>query len=228
MPDDTQDQDQDRDQGKGQDQNAPSMEQVVAAIQYLGQQMQAIKASVAAVQEQAKPAAPDKPDNSNKDLEDVDVEALSRAEFARYIVNQVQEKLVGPIHERIGSDEEEIQRRQARQEVARLEKEHEDFWDWQDEIAEVLRKHPTLEIEEAYRLARTTHPDKAERIDKAAADKSRADAEEEPEDQTPDFGGLLPTSGKVSKNTNMSAKEAAEAAWEELGMSNHLRAVSQE
>lgn len=195
-----------------------TMDQVVQAVRVMAAEMASLKKDL----ESTKRTPPPPPVQKAAKAEDL--ETLSRKEFAEHLVERVKTEVVKPVEERIVQSEEETTAAGVRAQLAQVSKEKSDFWDWQGEMVEVLKKHPTLGVEEAYRLARAGNPDKAQTIDKAAVEK---DVEKQKKDKPETtFGGLLPTSGRASKNKRMSPKTAAEQAWDELGVSEHLRAIT--
>lgn len=206
---------------KGREETKPAgvtMDQVVQAVRVMATEMASLKKDV----EATKKAPPPPP--AQKVGKEEDLETLSRREFADRLVERVRTEVVKPVEERVIHSEEESTAAGVRAQLAAVSKEKGDFWDWQGEMVDVLKKHPTLGVEEAYRLARAGNPDKAGKIDKGVQEKEAETTKKEKPETT--FGGLLPTSGRTSKNKRMSPKTAAEQAWDELGVSEHLRAVS--
>ena len=168
---------------------------------------------------------------------DKPLEELSRSELADAIVARVTKEVVGPLQSERRVEREDRTREGLKTQVHAANEAHEDFSKWHVEIQEVIKTHPTLDVEAAYQLARTQNGEKAMGIDtelKAAADeKAAADKKDDKGSDAGgkviDFGGLLPTSGITSpkKDGGMTSKEAGEAAWDACGMSEHLAAVAE-
>jgi len=168
------------------------------------------------------------PAKGTEDEEAPDLETMSRTEFANFLVSQVEKKLVKPAVDQVVERDSRLEAKSIKQEIKEFEKDHPEFWTFADEVKGILGKHPELNIEEAFTLARHSAPDKAKQVDEAAIEAKRKEREKVMQDRRESFGGLLPTSGKATKAKNMTAKDAANQAWEDLGMSEHLAAISAE
>lgn len=205
---------------------APTQEQVVQAIQYVAQQLQGVIKEVADLK--SSKVAPVK-QTPVKQEKEVDLEVLSRKELADTILERVREEIVAPVEQRLGETSEERTAQDVRKQIAAAAEANPDFWDWQGEMTEVLKQHPDLNVEEALILARSGSPKKAKDIEgKRNAEADKKAAEETERNRRERFGGLLPTSGVTTKSRRMSPKSAAEKAWDEVGASAHLRAISGE
>ena len=155
-----------------------------------------------------------------------DIETMTRAEYADYLVGRVNKELVQPI----ATASEDTKREQTSAELKEISERYVDFWDFKDEVKDVITKSPNIGIEEAYFIARGKNRDKAVAIDTKIAETKSAnaqkEADQEKEDKRAGFGGLLPTSGQTSKAATLTAKDAANAAWEETGMTEHLASIT--
>ncbi len=163
------------------------------------------------------------------------LEELSRQELADSIVARVAKEVIGPMQSERRVEREAQTRDGLKGQVHAANEAHPDFSKWHLEIQEVIKSHPTMNVEEAYQLARSQNGEKAVGIDaelKTAADeKVAADkkAEKAPSNVTEIFGGLLPTSGIVTdkEDGGLTTEEASKKAWDECSMSEHLTAVSE-
>ncbi len=170
----------------------------------------------------------------DKKVDSKTLEEMSRSEFGDHLVDRMT-KVLAPIQASVQSEKETRTRASLTEQVNTANTAHPDFVQWHDEIKDLIKIHPTMNVEEAYQLAISKDPDKIKGIEvelKKVADDKAAKKEEEDEKSgnvMPIFGGLLPTSGVTSpkKDGTMTSKEAAEAAWDATKMSEHLAAVSE-
>ena len=88
-----------------------------------------------------------------------------------------------------------------------------------NEVRNIMEaKGGAISVEEALVLAKAKDPEKVTRLD--SEKKEMAPQEPDP------FVGLLPTSGKSSRNERMEAKDAANAAWDELGLESIIKEIA--
>ncbi len=164
----------------------------------------------------------------------VDIEKMSRADFGNYLIDKVTKEGLVPLHHTMQQDRDVRTRESLVNQVRDAAASHPDFNKWHVEIKEITKTHPSLNVEEAYQLARNRDTDKSAGIDtelsKAAEEKvaKRAGEEGTVTPIAPKFGGLLPTSGMTAEKEDgeMTPKDAAEAAWISTDLSEHLKAVS--
>jgi hypothetical protein len=160
------------------------------------------------------------------DEREVDVETMSNGQLMNHIFKKIETAYVQPAAERIASAEGGTKSAAIRQELKEVAERHPEFWEFKNEVKEVLEAYPELNISDAFALAKTRAPETVRRLDEARG-KERMDKEKKAaDDRKKSFGGLLPTSGKTASSARMSAKDAAEAAWEELDLDEHLAAIS--
>lgn len=159
------------------------------------------------------------PPDNNSNKEDVDLESLDRSQYMEHLLSKVRNELVAPIGARVIQGEKALATNTTRQDIKAVEKKYEDFWEFEDEVKSVLKQNSSINIEDAYLLARGKAPEKAKMVETAAQVRNR-------EKNKYKFGGLLPTSGLTRKNSKMGMKDAADAAWEELSVSEHLRSIT--
>ncbi len=149
-----------------------------------------------------------------------DLERMSRADLVQHITNsiltQARTEIIEPLNARMKEGEDKAERRGIQGEIDAAAKQYDDFYDHQKPMKEILDKHPSLSIDEAYQLARQQNPDlgkaKADEKAETAAEESKKEAET----RSSEYGGLLPTSGRTAPNDKMSPEDAAEAAYAEI------------
>lgn len=161
--------------------------------------------------------------SKSKPSSDVNLETLDRSGFLNVILERVGsiiEEKITPIHEDVTQEKDRRSQESLAKQVKDAEKAHRDFWDWKEEMGEIAKRSPGLNVEEIYQLARIEHKDKAVEMD----DKYKTDEEREKEKQKAEsknkpkevFGGLTPTSGKTAEVDNMTMDEAANKAYDEV------------
>lgn len=172
---------------------------LASAVAGQGKQIEALATSL---------KAPEKPDHSGN--ENVDLESLSRSDFAKHIVETLNGQLK-PIFDQLGQRIDTVHTthgtKALKGDMDMFAKEHKDFWDLQDEIQKIAKETPGINFQRAYTIARTENPEKAKELDAKYAP---------PKQETPKFGGLTPTSGSSTKSNTMKPAEASQAAWEEV------------
>ena len=102
-----------------------------------------------------------------------------------------------------------------RTDAAKLSEDHKDFRDWDEEMGNLAKAHPTLSLKQLYNLARDENTTKAQELDK-----KYAPAPEKKDDGLSFFGGLRPGATKGSGSGDnapekLNPDEAAEKAWTE-------------
>ena len=207
------------------EQLAQAMGLMAKGIQEMGANLPAqISKSVAEHLKVAKPPTdqdPAPPKNTGDD-QPFDIDSLSRTDFARYIVKAVSDGLIKPQAENLDQANQEIAKMGFQKELDSARGSHKDldsFMKGDSGIASILKNHATLSVEDAYSLARVQNPDLVKKLD-----------EEELKDNPPQDGpaewlGLLPTSIRPrasgeEKKEGMEPKQAAESAWDSLGLDN--------
>lgn len=169
----------------------------------------------------AKPA--DKGDGNKKTVTDDDLEGMSRSEFMSHMLESVGKTIVDPINVKLAKGEQATAANATKAEIKAVEDTYGDFWEFEDEVKNVLKANPSINIEDAYLLAKGKSPDKVATLETAAKKEA---AKEKKEEDPKKFGGLLPTSGLTRENSKMGLKDAAESAWESNSVGEHLRSVT--
>jgi hypothetical protein len=156
-----------------------------------------------------------KPNGEGAD-EEVDLDAMSNTEMAKWLMKTLKKDMIDPLHENIKNVELTRAQKEAAAAVNAAAAKYNDFGQWDKEISVLIEENPSLSLDDAYTLARAKAPDKAKALDDVAA---KAVADEKGVDDSPSpFGGLLPTSSASSESTQMTLDDAGEAAWtKEMG-----------
>lgn len=162
-------------------------------------------------------------DTSKKDVKagiedmfgkDVDLEQLSRQDFAAYISNAIKDQVVAEtkkmteaVDGRVNDLASKFESKNAGEQISALANVKPDFWEWSAEIKTLLKDNPTLSVKRAYTIARDEDSAKANKMDEKY---------KKQEDDDGQFIGLTPTSSLASKGTKskMSPSEAANAAFD--------------
>jgi len=173
-------------------------------------------------------------DNIADPPKEVNLEELSRGDLVKHIVNVVTKEAVAPVRNEMRADRDNRTHADLVTQVNTANDTHPDFGKWHDEIRALTKAHPTMNVEEAYQLARTKDPAKTQDIDAELTKAAEAQAVKERENRVDnlipvEFGGLLPTSGISSPKGDgeMDPKAAGEAAWDATKMGEHLSALSE-
>ena len=152
-----------------------------------------------------------------KEAEEVDWDNLSNRELV--------EKIVGLVNEQGGARvqklEVAVETQRVLREIDKAEKDHEDFWEHEEEVRKISIANPTLSIEEAYQLAK---------VRKARVKPAKKEGEEEvittrterllklparqPLGEKP--GRVAAGATRVTAATNVTTKQAAQEAWDEV------------
>jgi hypothetical protein len=200
-----------------------TMEQVAAGMQYLHNENKALKNELTVL----KTEVGKKPAPARGDDDDVNLETMTRQEYANYILKQAESRLVDPVKAEQAADVQKRDRDEAKRQIDAAAGKHGDFWEFREEMKSIVNELPDINIEDAYVLAKSRNPDKASLVDERIAKKKKEEKkEEEKKEDEPKYGGLLPTSTTSKRSSTMKPDEAAEAAWSETGAGEHLRALT--
>lgn len=190
--------------------DADKFNQLVSTVGGLAENMQSIQNAVSQLA-QPRDNSGSHDDSLEDDNDNIsDLEVLSREDFAKHIINQINKQVGGTIEkldQKINEASQNIQAVDSKAAVQKFAESKADFWDWKDELKSIVNDTPGISVERAYLLARQENPEKAKKLD----------AKYSPTDDKgkPKFGGLTPTSGQTAKSTTMSSDEAAEKAWQD-------------
>lgn len=146
-----------------------------------------------------------------------DLEGLSRGDFLSHIIEEVKGALIEPLNTQINSVAENAETTELRRQVNASADAHSDFWDWKEEMGELVKQNPGLTPERLYSLARSEGLDKAKGIDEKIEKEEKEEKAKEESKKTISFGGLKPTSsGGAEQKTDMSKGDAADSAWDSI------------
>jgi len=212
-----------------------TQKQLVEGIRTLAQQVQAMgrviqeqKGEIVELKTKGLNQAASKKDSVDLKDDKNDLELMNRQEFLDHIVQTVQKATIAPLSAKLDEKERQAAAAAAREKIETITKEDEDFWHFESEIRELARSHPSLAIDELYALAKVKSPEKVAGLEEAKAAKVAEEEKEKEKNKVPEFSGLLPTSGMSSPNTRMTPVDAAEKAWDDLGMSSAMAAANLE
>ena len=213
-----------------QGQNTPSQEEVVNAMRYMFKEMQDMKGGMEAIKGQMQApaqapvqATPQVAPQSGPSLQpgfsehDADVEMMDNKDLVGYIEKRVTDAFT-PWANQIQQMNDSSSRSNLTQEVNKLRSDETTHFDsFVNEVREVMeQKQGAVSVEEALAIAKAKDPEKVQRLT-AEQQKNAPKGEPDP------FVGLLPTSGKSSRSDRMDGKEAAQAAWEEIGLDDFVK-----
>jgi len=133
----------------------------------------------------APPPSPEKPMVTTEDLE-----RMSRGDLVQFMLERfnevVDEKYVKPVRSELEEVRRDTSNFRASSQVERATEKFEDFWDWRSEMKMMAQEHPTLNVEQLYKLARLGNVEKANQMD----EKYKVLAED------PESGGMPPLEHK--------------------------------
>ena len=148
---------------------------------------------------------------------DVDLEQLDRKDFAAFIIKSAEvvlktemAKLLGDVDKKVTNLASSFESKNANEQIAKAADQNPDFWEWSNEIKQMLAENPTLSVNRAYQLAKSENHKKAEELNKKYAKPT--------EKKEQSFLGLTPTSsiGTRDATGKMTQKEAAEKAFDKV------------
>jgi hypothetical protein len=172
-----------------------------------------------------------KKEPKDKDRRKVDqnLETLDRSGFLGVILEEVRGLLkeeVAPVKQAVQDTSDDATKADVKRQVAKAEKAHPDLWEWREEMGEIAKRSPGLTVEEIYKLARASDPDKVKEVDekfRSDEDKEKEKTVEKEKKATEEqkalvgpFGGLTPTSGKTAEKNDMTMEDAAETAFDKV------------
>ncbi len=148
-----------------------------------------------------------------------DEEALNQLDNAGMVglIAQLIDQKLGKGADKINTQITDISNRltttDLKSQVKEVAASHTDFWEYRDTMGGLAKQYPDLTPADLYNLAKSHAPEIGEKLATAAAEKKA----EEDKDNVVVFGGLLPTSGRGSEDTEgMDFKKASEKSWEEV------------
>jgi len=193
-------------------------EEIVNALRYMYKELQTTKGQIDSLQGSA-PAPQAEASAHGPVAEDTDVEMLDNKGMIGLMESRLQERL-RPLAEGIQHLNNTSARTAVDEQVVKLRNDDTAYFDsFVNEVRDIMEeKGGAISVEEALVLAKAKDPEKVTRLD----GEKRETAPQEPDP----FVGLLPTSGKSSRNERMEAKDAANAAWDELGLESIIKEIA--
>lgn len=101
-----------------------------------------------------------------------DYETMSRSELVQHIsgtvlerVNKALEGALKPLSERVTAVQNNAASEGGQRQLQDMQAKYKDFGDWRDEMIRIVQTHPTLNLQDAYTLARAGGADKAKQLD---------------------------------------------------------------
>ena len=173
----------------------------------------------------------DDDDDDNGDVEETDLpddlESLSMKEVISLMDKRGQERetrLIKSFRDEIGTANKKVDNASTRAELSEVQRNHEDFSDWTEQIGAVARANPELSIEDMYTLAKAKNPERVAKLEKEAKEaKEKGNGKGDDDDDNKSGksrnrygGGESRKGGDENRKTNMKQKEAGEAAYEEI------------
>jgi hypothetical protein len=146
-------------------------------------------------------------------IDDEDLDTMSRKDLIAHIQKLTAhgvEQTIKPILDQLKGLGSKVDESITSNTVQNFQKDHKDLMEWKAEIAEIFKSGRATNVNDAYRLARLDDGDKAKKIDLKYNPVSTTNV------VTLGFKGF--PSGSVAgsgRNTRMTPKQAADAAWEE-------------
>lgn len=127
------------------------------------------------------------------------------------IVSETVNEEVGRLRADMGKKTDSDKLTVMKAEVEDLQSKNKDFGDWKPEMLKLVGEVPGLSVEQAYQLAKINDVDKATKLDVKYEVSRDKDVNKQPP-----YGGILPTSTQTVPSRNMSPKDAAEAAFDQV------------
>lgn len=159
----------------------------------------------------ARPTPPADPDPEPSDLDAMTNSELSAHMIGRItkaVENMIGEKLT-PITNHVNNLTTSITTDSVTREINTLKSDAKDFNDWNTEMLDLAKEHPSLGVKDLYHLAKSRNPAKTEELAKKYAPP--------PKPKPNAFGGLGPApNGKGGPSPVVSALEAARSAYREV------------
>jgi methylmalonyl-CoA mutase cobalamin-binding subunit len=159
-----------------------------------------------------------------QDISDVELEGLSRRQFADYQLDKVKDVIEGalkPIHDGTKETQEQVAKAAIQQSLREAQASHLDFAEWKNPIMAIAKAVPGITPEDAYQLARAKDPERAIEMDakygevEGNDDTPGSGDDKGANDKPAPYGGTPPSGGTTEFATNMSQDDAATKAWDE-------------
>ena len=147
-----------------------------------------------------------------------DYEGMSNVELVAHVTGNVQRMVqeaiqaaLKPVTDQLAGVQNDVVATRGEISIKEMRAAHKDLSDWKDDMIGLVGKHPTLSLNEVYRLARSLNPDKAKSLD----------AKYNPPPPKPrPFGGLTPSGNGKAAEPALSGMDATRASYNEV-MARH-------
>lgn len=210
--------------------NAPDFTQLGVSISALNENIAKLLAVASQPREPASDPVDD-PDESNTDpadedddnvdLEEIDLETLSRADLVKLLnssisgnlVKHIQRNVVEPIEARLNQRDQASMVEVLTNQINTLASENPDYPEWKDEMIKISNENPTLSPVRVYRLAKLENPDKAKILAKKYPSKSEIEARNRSKAM---FFNLPPSGSDKGNGSKLSREQAGDAALSEI------------
>lgn len=148
------------------------------------------------------------------------LESMNREEYMTHIMGEftkVLDEKMGTVNASIEKQSLRTTAMNLKDEVGSVRKANADFDDWKDEMKLLAADHPHLRFEDLYLKARHQDPEKATKLDLDIKEAALGTEQQGGANGAKRFGGNHPgTSIEDEVRTDMTRKEAGEAAYEEI------------
>lgn len=122
------------------------------------------------------------------------------------VISQAVEKALGPLLQQVNGIQTDLVTTRSGLELEKVQAQNKDFREWKDEMIALAKVHPTLSLQDVYRLAKSNDPAKAAKL----AEKYSP----HPPKPRP-FGALTPGNGKAAEPA-LTGEAATRAAYREV------------
>jgi hypothetical protein len=145
-----------------------------------------------------------------------DIDAMSNSELSSHIVSRVMKAFEGLLGEKLAPVTSQVNNLttsfttdNVTRQINTLRADAKDFNDWNSEMLDLAKEHPSLGVKDLYHLAKSRNPAKSEELAKKYAPP--------PKPKPNAFGGFGPApNGKGGQSPVVSALEAARSAYAEV------------
>ncbi len=152
----------------------------------------------------------DEDEDEDEEVDDLDIERMSRTDFTKHIVDQVSKSVGKPIQDDLAAHKLSTDKAELAKQIQQAQTDHDDFMEYKDEIRALAQQHRSLSPEQLYGMAKLENPDKVKAVEEA-----KLKADEGNKNKGKSYGGMSGGSGAQTGKQNMNKDEAAEEAWNE-------------
>lgn len=145
-----------------------------------------------------------------------DIDLMPNSQLVEHLLSRINEEVITPLRNELSSEKTVREQGDIKKQLEAVKSTYSDFDKFLPEIQAVIKDNPSLNIEDAYHLAKTRAPDKVQALENERKQKEEEENKKKLETEKESFGGLLPTSGRTVKTESMDVDAAAESAWEDV------------